>query len=407
MRGSLFSAVISASNSASLLRRQTARTLGRQVTNRHLSRNKAIMGSSEGLNAWVGVKGAGSLDLRSDVMTTPTPSMLAAIARCTLRDDVFNEDATTQDLEAHVAKLTGKAAGLFVLSGTMGNQVALRSLLVQPPHAVLADHRSHIILYEAGGVSSLTGATVKPVVPSNGIYLTLEDVQAHVVISDNVHDCPTRVISLENTLNGMIMPLSEVRRISQFARANGIRMHCDGARLWEAVAAGAGTLKDFCAQFDTLSLCFSKGLGAPVGSIIVGDAKTLQHARWTRKAIGGGMRQPGFITACARVAVDETFGTKDDGSGGLLKQGHEMAKRVEALWTGLGGKLVHPVHTNMAWLDLEAAGCSTDKFTELSRAEGLTVGGGRLVTHYQIAQNGDEVLARLARVFKRVVGSGL
>ncbi|PTB36614.1 hypothetical protein M441DRAFT_62088 [Trichoderma asperellum CBS 433.97] len=408
MRGSFFSAVISTSNTASLLRRQTVRTLGQQVTRqRHLSscsarNNAAIMGSAEGSNAWVGVKGAGSLDLRSDVMTTPTPSMLAAISRCTLRDDVFNEDPTTQDLEAHVASLTGKEAGLFVLSGTMGNQVSLRSLLVQPPHAVLADHRSHIICYEAGGVSSLTGATVKPVVPKNGIYLTLEDVKANVVISDNVHDCPTRVISLENTLNGMIMPLSEVKRISQFARENSIKMHCDGARLWEAVVAGAGTLKEFCAQFDTISLCFSKGLGAPVGSIIVGDNKTLQHARWTRKALGGGMRQPGFITACARVAVDETFGTKDDGSDGLLKQTHEMAKKVEALWTGMGGKLVHPVHTNMAWLDIEAASCSAEKFTELSEAEGLKVGGGRLVTHYQIAQNGEEVLARLERVFKKV-----
>ncbi|KAL7921013.1 pyridoxal phosphate-dependent transferase [Trichoderma austrokoningii] len=394
---SLFSA---ASNTASLLRRQAART------GRHLSscaaRNNAIMGSVDGSNAWVGVKGAGSLDLRSDVMTTPTPSMLAAISKCTLRDDVFGEDPTTQDLEAHVAKLTGKEAGLFVLSGTMGNQVSLRSLLVQPPHAVLADHRSHIILYEAGGVSSLTGATVKPVVPKNGIHLTLEDIQANVVISDNVHDCPTRVISLENTLNGMVMPLSEVQRISRFARENGIKMHCDGARLWEAVVAGAGTLTEFCAQFDTLSLCFSKGLGAPVGSIIVGDAKTLQHARWTRKAIGGGMRQPGFITACARVAVYETFGTKDDGSDGLLKQSHTMAKKVEALWTGMGGKLVHPVHTNMAWLDIEAAGCSTDRFVELGAAEGLKLGGGRLVTHYQIAQNGDEVLARLERVFRGV-----
>ncbi|KAL7906384.1 aromatic amino acid beta-eliminating lyase/threonine aldolase [Trichoderma velutinum] len=357
---------------------------------------------SEGGNAWVGVKGAGSLDLRSDVMTVPTPSMLAAISRCTLRDDVFGEDPTTQDLEAHVAKLAGKEAGLFVLSGTMGNQVALRSLLVQPPYGVLADHRSHIILYEAGGVSSLTGATVKPVVPKNGIHLTLEDIKAHVVISDNVHDCPTRVISLENTLNGMVTPLSEVKRISQFARENGIKMHCDGARLWEAVVSGAGSLDEYCSQFDTVTLCFSKGLGAPVGSIIVGDKKTLDHARWTRKSIGGGMRQPGFITAVARVAVDETFGTDSNGSDGLLKQTHEMAKKVEALWTGMGGKLVHPVHTNMAWVDIKAAGYSLEKWAELNKEEGLVVDGGRLVTHYQIAQNGEEVLKRLERVFKKV-----
>ncbi|KAF3073232.1 Aldolase vrtJ [Trichoderma lentiforme] len=411
MRGTLCSLhLASASSSRALVYQQAGHLLRRQspfLRQRHLStsliRNSAsvTMGIEVG-NAWVGVKGAGSLDLRSDVMTVPTPSMLAAISNCTLRDDVFNEDPTTQDLEAHVAKLAGKEAGLFVLSGTMGNQVALRSLLVQPPHGVLADHRSHIILYEAGGVSSLTGATVKPVVPKNGIHLTLEDIKANVIISDNVHDCPTRVISLENTLNGMVNPLSEVKRISQFARENGIKMHCDGARLWEAVASGAGSLDEFCAQFDTVSLCFSKGLGAPVGSIIVGDKKTLEHCRWTRKSIGGGMRQPGFITAVARVAVDETFGTDSKGSDGLLKQTHEMAKKVEALWTGMGGKLVHPVHTNMAWVDIEAAGCSLEKFTELSEAEGLKVGGGRLVTHYQIAQNGDEVLKRLERVFKKV-----
>ncbi|KAL7818613.1 pyridoxal phosphate-dependent transferase [Trichoderma gracile] len=403
MRGSLSPLhLASASRSRLLFSRQAANV--QQPFGRHLRgiASSAAMGSSQ-TNAWVGVKGRGSLDLRSDVMTVPTPSMLAAISRCSLRDDVFNEDPTTHDLEAHVAKLAGKEAGLFVLSGTMGNQVALRSLLVQPPHGVLADHRSHIILYEAGGVSSLTGATVKPVVPKNGIHLTLEDVEANAILSSDVHACPTRVISLENTLNGMVMPLSEVRRISEFARRHGIRMHCDGARLWEAVVSGAGSLDEFCALFDTVSLCFSKGLGAPVGSIIVGDKKTLEHARWTRKSIGGGMRQPGFITAVARVAVDETFGTKPDGSDGLLKQSHEMAKRVEALWTGLGGRLVHPVHTNMAWVDIEAAGCSSERFVELGKEEGLTLGGGRLVTHYQVAQLGNEVLQRLERVFKKVL----
>ncbi|KAK5989022.1 Aldolase vrtJ [Cladobotryum mycophilum] len=358
------------------------------------------MGSS--YNAWVGVKGPGSLDLRSDVMTVPTPSMLAAIQNCSLRDDVFREDPTTTDLEAHVAKLAGKEAGLFVLSGTMGNQLSLRSHLTQPPHAVLADHRSHIILYEAGGVSSLTGATVKPVVPKNGIHLTLEDVKENIILSNDIHACPTRVIILENTLNGMIMPLSEIKRISEFAREHGIKMHCDGARLWEAVVAGAGTLPEFCSYFDTISLCFSKGLGAPVGSIIVGPKATLEHARWTRKSIGGGMRQPGMLTAAARVAVDETFGKLPDGSDGLLKDSHECAKKVEALWINMGGKLVHPVHTNMAWLDIEAANCSYDRFVELNKEEGLAVSGGRLVTHYQIAQNGEEVLRRLEKVFRKV-----
>ncbi|ATY63145.1 l-allo-threonine aldolase [Cordyceps militaris] len=348
--------------------------------------------------AWIGAQGAGSLDLRSDVMTVPTPAMLAAVANCSLRDDVFHEDPTTRDLEAHVAQLAGKEAALFVTSGTMGNQVALRSLLTQPPFGVLADHRSHIILYEAGGVSSLTGATVKPVVPKNGIHLTLEDVTAHAILSTDVHACPTRVISLENTLNGMIMPLSEMTRIAAFARAHDIRLHCDGARLWEAAAAGAGTLAQLCAPFDTVSLCFSKGLGAPVGSVVVGDAATLRHARWVRKSLGGGMRQPGFIAAAARVAVDETFGA------GLLTASHETAKKVEAAWTGRGGRLVHPVHTNMCWIDVEAHGLTTEAFTGMCADEGLVVSGGRLVTHYQIAQNEAVVLPKLEKVFERILG---
>ncbi|OAA58704.1 l-allo-threonine aldolase [Cordyceps fumosorosea ARSEF 2679] len=357
------------------------------------------MASTEqsGGGAWVGAKGAGSLDLRSDVMTVPTPAMLAAVANCSLRDDVFNEDTTTRELEEHVARLAGKEAALFVTSGTMGNQVALRSLLTQPPFGVLADHR--------GGVSSLTGATVQPVVPKNGTHLTLEDVAEHAVLSRDVHACPTRVISLENTLNGMVMPAAETARIARFARLNGIRLHLDGARLWEAAAAGATPLDALCAPFDTVSLCFSKGLGAPVGSVVVGDAATIRHARWVRKSLGGGMRQPGFIAAAARVAVDETFGAAPDGSEGWLRRSHETARRVEAAWEGRGGKLVHPVHTNMCWVDLKAHGIEAEVFTAACAEEGLVVSGGRLVTHYQIAQNEEVVLPKLERVFDKVLGA--
>ncbi|PHH86074.1 hypothetical protein CDD83_10788 [Cordyceps sp. RAO-2017] len=354
-------------------------------------------------NAWIGARGPASLDLRSDVVTTPTPAMLSAVQSCSLLDDVFREDPATADLEAHVAALCGKEAGLFVVSGTMGNQLALRSLLVQPPYAVLCDHRSHILQSEAGGVSSLTGATVQPVVARNGTHLTVGDVADKVVLGDDVHDCPTRVISLENTLYGMIMPLSEVQSISTLAKKHGIKMHCDGARLWEAAAAGAGSLADFCSHFDTVSLCFSKGLGAPVGSMLVGPRETLRHARWVRKSLGGGMRQPGMLTAAARVAVDETFGTTADGRDGLLKTSHDMANKVEALWTGMGGTVAHPVHTNMCWLDLEAAQCSAERFIELGAEAGLKLSGGRLVTHYQVAQNCDDVLGRLEKVFARVL----
>ncbi|KAM0329809.1 hypothetical protein ACHAQA_003973 [Verticillium albo-atrum] len=360
-------------------------------------------GTSAQASTWLGHKGAAGFDLRSDTMTTPTPAMLEAIRVGSLFDDVFNEDTTTIDLEAHVAALAGKEAGLLVLSGTMGNQLALRSLLTQPPHSVLSDHRSHIIQYEAGGVSSLTGASVQAVVPRNGIHLTLEDIVDNVCIDDDVHSCPTRVISLENTLNGMIMPLEEVKRIAAFAREHDIKMHLDGARLWEAVASGAGSLAEFCSHFETISLCFSKGLGAPIGSILVGPAKTIKHARWVRKSIGGGLRQSGVVAAPARIAVDQTFGTGPNGEGGLLKTSHEVAKTVESLWTGQGGKLVHPVHTNMVWLDLASAGCSAAAFVQYGKDVGLKLGSGRVVVHYQIAQNKDDVLPKLEKVFQRAL----
>lgn len=246
---------------------------------------------------------------------------------------------------------------------------------------------------------------VKPIVPRNGIYLTLEEIRANAHLDDDVHTCPTRVISLENTLNGMIMPLDEVRRISTFAREHGIKMHCDGARLWEVAAAGAGSLVDFASCFDTVTLCFSKGLGAPIGSILVGPRDVIKHARWVRKSIGGGLRQSGVVTAAARVAVDETFGKGPNGEGGLLANTHVLAKEIAKSWTDLGGRLVHPVHTNMVWLDLDDAKCSVARFVELGKEVGLKFMGGRLVIHYQIYQNRESVIPRLESVFKAVLES--
>ncbi|KAK6958131.1 hypothetical protein Daesc_000925 [Daldinia eschscholtzii] len=319
---------------------------------------------------WLGHRGTAAFDLRSDIMTTPTPAMLFAVQQTTFLDDVYQEDTTTLDLEAHVASLTGKEDALFVLSGTMGNQVSLRTLLTQPPH-----------------------------VPSNGVYLTLEDIKSKVVLGDDVHSCPTRVISLENTLDGLITPLDEIRKISGFARENDIRMHCDGARLWEVVASGAGSLHDYCQYFDTVSLCFSKGLGAPVGSIVVGSKPLIKQARWVRKAIGGGLHKSGIVTAAARVAVDVTFGKGPNGEGGLLRDTHATAKRVEKMWTDLGGKVLVPVQTNMIWLDLKSLNSSTPRFIELAKEAGLKVNGQRIITHYQI---GEETIQRLGGVFEKM-----
>ncbi|KAF1925370.1 uncharacterized protein M421DRAFT_8042 [Didymella exigua CBS 183.55] len=340
-------------------------------------------------SAWGNERNPAAFDFRSDVHTTPTLSMLRAIQECSLLDDVSMEDPTTLGLEKFIADLTGKEDALLVLSGSMGNQVALRSHLAAPPHAILCDRRSHIIQYEAGGVASLSQAFTQTVDAKNGTYMTLEEVRKYAVISDDVHACPTRVISLENTLNGAIMPLSEVRRIAAWARENDIIMHMDGARLWEAVAAGAGTLKDFCAEMDSLSLCFSKGLGAPIGSIIVGTKAFIKRSRWVRKSIGGGLRQAGVVAAPARVAVEETF------LGGKLAESHDKARRIQKLWTDLGGQLDYPVDSNMVWLNLEAHAIDVDHFIETANKYGVRTRGGRFVVHYQISEECIEACRKL------------
>lgn len=349
-------------------------------------------------NPWQGA-GAAEFDLRSvysqleyswwltiakgDTMTKPTVSMLEAITHTTLLDDVFCEDPVTNGLQEYIAERTHHESALLVMSGTMGNQVAIRTHLVQPPHAVLCDHRSHIFCYEAGGISAWAGALAQPVIPKNGIHLTLEDIQRHAILDNDIHHCPTKLISLENTLDGTVMPLSEARRITEWAHSNGLKVHLDGARLWEAVVSGAGSLAEYTSLFDSVSLCFSKGLGAPIGSIVVGLKPFIDKARWFRKSIGGGTRQAGVIAAAARVSVEETFGPDPHGRQGKLPQSHANAKRVADLWTSRGGRLQYPTETNMVWLDLEYSGVGPNDLAEVGQDKGLKLSGNRIVVHFR------------------------
>jgi len=248
----------------------------------------------------------------------------------------------------------------------------------------------------------LTGAMVNGVTPSNGIYLTLEDIEKNVVLSDDCHACPTKVISLENTLRGMIIPLKEVQRIADFARKHNIKMHLDGARLWEAVAAGAGSLSEYGACFDSMTLCYSKGLGAPIGSILVGSKYFIKQARWIRQAIGGTLRQAGVLTAAARNAVDENFGVGENGEGNVLKRTHLIARQIAEFWQSLGGELEHPVMTNMVWIDLRKAGIDPQKFRDVAQGKGVKLTRGRLVIHHQISELAIERLEDvLATVMRR------
>jgi threonine aldolase len=363
---------------------------------RHFNNSVSQKSMDESSNIHWATAGPATFDFRSDVVTTPTLRMLSAIQSTTLLDDVYEEDTTTQGLEKLIADLTGKQSSLFVLSGTMGNQVALRTHLGGPPHSVICDYRAHIVCWEAGATSSLSGAFVRDIIPSNGHHLTLEDIQKHASLEDNVHLATTRVISLENTVNGTIIPLPECQRISQWARSHGILMHLDGARLWEAVAAGAGSLKDYCACFDSISLCFSKNLGAPIGSIVAGDTAFIKRARWIRKMLGGGLRQAGVVSAAARVAVEDTF------LGGKLVAGHEKARELGQFWEGLGGKLKEAVETNMVWIDLEDTGFDVDTLISKAAENGIKLFGARFVIHYQIS---DEAVSKLKTVLQELRSS--
>ncbi|KAF8604716.1 l-allo-threonine aldolase [Ceratobasidium sp. AG-I] len=335
-----------------------------------------------------------AFDFRSDTVTSPTASMLQAMINSAVGDDVYNEDETTADLEKYVAELLGHEAAIFVPSGTAGNQIALRVHLTQPPHSVLCHVRSHINQYEAGGVATLSQAMIQPVWPKSTPNLTLSDIQREVILGSDIHSAPTRVIALENTYGGTILPLSEVQRISSFARSHDIRIHCDGARLWNAVAAGAGSLKEYGEAFDSLSMCFSKGIGAPVGSVLVGSRVFIERARWVRKSIGGGMRQMGVIAGAARAALDEVFPKK-------MAATHEVAKDLERHLSSLGLKTALPVDTNMIFIDLEAAGLANEWLVEEAKAAGIRLGyGGRIVIHHQISP---EAVQKLKDVLSAVV----
>jgi threonine aldolase len=332
--------------------------------------------------------------------------MLSAIIHTTLRDDVFMEDPTTTGLEQHIASLTGYEAAMFVITGTMANQLALRTHLTQPPHAILTDAQAHIVHWEAGGIASASGALLQAVSPSNATYLTLEDIKLHAETTDDVHKCPTRVISLENTVAGSVFPLSELRRISQWARNQEppILLHLDGARLWEAVATGAGNLRDYAELFDSLSLDFSKNLGAPMGAMVLSSARFIKQSRRIRKSIGGGMRQAGVLSSACRVAVDEVFGPGVWGfrTGGQLRSTHEKAKRLGDTWMALGGKLERKVETNMLWLDLKDVGISSEQLNEVGKRHGVKLDGRRICLHHQISE---ESLLRLCHVFEGVLSS--
>ena len=281
------------------------------------------------------------VDLRSDTVTRPTPAMRAAMASAPVGDDVFGEDPSVNALEARVAALLGKEAGVFVPSGTMANQIAIR-LLTEPGDEVLMESHAHPFLYEAGGPAVISGVTTRLIAGVRGI-LDPADVAA-AVRPPNVHHAVPTLLSVENTANrggGTVVSVSRSRELVAVARAAGLRTHLDGARLWNAHVASGEPLSAFADGFDVVNVCFSKGLGAPVGSMLCTDAARAPKARRVRKMLGGGMRQAGVLAAACSYALDHHLPR--------LADDHRRAAGLRDALLALGWD-ADPVETNMVYL---------------------------------------------------------
>lgn len=244
------------------------------------------------------------IDLRSDTVTRPTLGMLAAMTAAAVGDDVYGEDPTVNELERYTAELLGFEAALFVPSGTMANQLAI-ALHTRPGETVLTEQDAHCYLFEGGGGAALSGVTfdLVPRVARLSDAAILGALKAH----GNIHLAPTTLLVVENTHNvggGRVLAADELARIVRTAKAHGLAVHCDGARIWNAAAALGTTERELLRGFDSAAVCFSKGLGAPVGSAFAGTKAMVERARRLRKRWGGGMRQAGFLAAAARYALD-------------------------------------------------------------------------------------------------------
>jgi threonine aldolase len=341
------------------------------------------------------------LDLRSDTVTQPTPPMREAIASAPVGDDVLGDDPTVRRLEERVAELAAKPAALFVPSGTMSNQLALRSQ-TRWGDQLICHRDAHIYHYEAGAPAALSGLQIAPVGDEDG-SITRADVDA-ARHPDDIHYAPTVMLALENTHNrcgGRILGFEATCSLARWARETGLRVHLDGARLWNASIATGIPIADWAAAFDSVSLCLSKGLGAPVGSVLVSSAEVIQRARRVRKQWGGGMRQAGLLAAAGLYALDHHVDR--------LAEDHRRAARIAA-------ELDHPElrsrrqpETNIVLFEVIS---DRDAPTLVGELAAIGVGASvfgprrvRFVTHLGIDDaDCDELLERLHR-HGREVGS--
>ena len=338
------------------------------------------------------------IDLRSDTVTRPTAAMLAAMAAARVGDDVYGEDETVNALQAKAATSFGVEAALFFPSGTMANQVGVK-IHTQPGDEVLCGETAHIYRFEGGGIAVHSGCSVRLLQGPNGRY-TADTVRRNLNNAADAHQPRTRLVAIENTVNlsgGVCWELAEIDRIREVCTAHGLAMHLDGARLYNALVARNESPADYGRRFDTISVCLSKGLGAPVGSLLLGSSALIGAAHRWRKVMGGGMRQAGYLAAAGLYALEHHVDR--------LKLDHDRARAVGAL---LGAQpyvadLV-PVETNIVIFRL-AAGVATDHFLRhLAAADvrAATIGDGlvRFVFHLDVAEDDVEVIHKALQSYR-------
>lgn len=334
------------------------------------------------------------INLISDTVTTPTKGMLAAMMSAKVGDDVFKEDATVNALEEKTAALFGMEAALFFPSGTMANQTAIK-VHTQPGEQLICDHYAHIFNYEGGGVSFNSGVSCKLIAGHRGM-ITAKQVKAAINPPDFYHSPLTTLVCLENTTNkggGAIWDINEMKAIKEVCTSNGLKFHLDGARIWNALAVTGEDPKLYGNLFDSISVCLSKGLGCPVGSVLLGSKDFIAKALRVRKVFGGGMRQAGFLAAAGIYALDHHRER--------LKEDHKKAKEIEAILSKKDFiSSVSPVDTNIIIFELKESVLDAQAFMGKMNENNIrliSMGSGklRLVTHLNYT---DEMHSRLLSI---------
>ena len=306
------------------------------------------------------------IDIRSDTVTKPTAAMRRAMAEAEVGDDVLDGDPTVRRLEARVASLLGKERALFFPTGTMANQTGI-AVLSTPGTEALLDANAHIIHWEMAGAAAICGVQVRPVPPGAGRLVMGADDLRHTIRPTSIHAPTASLVCFENTHNGAggkVTPLAELRALRTVAQEHGLPVHMDGARLWNAAAATGTSLADFASCADTVMLSFSKGLGCPVGAILVGNATAITRAHMVRKRLGGGMRQSGILAAAALHALDAHLDR--------LVDDHANARLFADAVEGAAGARVVPPDTNIVMIDLPAGATSGDVVAR-AKADGVLI----------------------------------